>query len=56
MVMCVFHKRPSPARLFVAAYFFVTMYFSSKMVRLVLLLDPRAPPPLPLPSRRSTSG
>ena len=39
MVMCVFHKR-SPARLFVAAYFFVTMYFSSKMVRLVLLLGP----------------
>ena len=39
MVMCVFHKR-SPARLFVAAYFFVAMYFSSKMVRLVLLLGP----------------
>jgi len=39
MVMCVVHKR-SPARLFVAAYFFVAMYFSSKMVRLVLLLGP----------------
>ena len=40
---CAFGKRRrEPARLFVALYFFVAGYFSSKMVRLVLLLGPAA--------------
>ena len=40
---CAFGKRRrEPARLFVALYFIVAGYFSSKMVRLVLLLGPAA--------------
>ena len=40
MVACTTNK--NPARVFVAAYFIVAGYFSSKMVRLVLLLGPAA--------------
>merc|ERR1712226_1486858 len=32
--------KPSPAKLFVAAYTATAMYFSQKMVRLVLILGP----------------
>ena len=40
MVACT--TNTNPARVFVAAYFIVAGYFSSKMVRLVLLLGPAA--------------